>query len=57
MAFFILLLIGGFVLLLSLGYRGLRDGIGDSAAFGAVCVSLATVLGCLLAIAFYAETF
>lgn len=34
--------------LLAYGYRGLREGLSHSAAFGAVCLSLATVLDCLL---------
>ena len=49
-----------FVLLLACGHRGLRDGLrdglSDSAALGAVCLSLATVLGCLLMLILYGET-
>ncbi|MGZ5399364.1 MAG: hypothetical protein ACXWDL_02140 [Nocardioides sp.] len=54
------ILLAAFAGLLTLGHRGLRDGLrdglGDSAAFGAVCLSLATVLGCLLVVILYAET-
>jgi len=47
-----------FLLLLAYGHRGLRDdlrdGLGDSAAFGAVCLSLATVTGCWMLLVLYA---
>ena len=46
MAGVILLGVGSFVLLLFFGHRGLREGAGPEVAFGGVCLSLATVLGC-----------
>ena len=52
----VIILAATFVVLLALGRLGLREGRGDSVAFGAVCLSLATVLGCLLMLILYAET-
>jgi len=52
----VIILLLAFGVLIAIGYRGLHEGLNDSAAFGAVCVSLATVLGCLLMLILYAET-
>ncbi|MEJ7794962.1 MAG: hypothetical protein WKF50_05365 [Nocardioides sp.] len=52
----IIILLVTFAGLLALGSRGLREGLNDSVAFGAVCLSPATVLGCLLMLMLYAET-
>ena len=52
----VIILLATFAALLTLGSRGLREGLNDSVAFGAVCLSLATVLGCLLMLILYAET-
>ncbi len=51
----VIILLATFAALLALGCRGLREGLNASVAFGAVCLSLATFLGCLLMLVLYAE--